>query len=76
MMKTSPWENLAMTEGSDRRWLSDPETGVEGTNGKTYRTIPANPGPPRGRGVYHPEMFLDAIRASRRFGNQMGCRRL
>jgi len=74
-MGIPPWENPAMREASDRRRVRNQETDVERLGRETHRTVATNPGPPRGRGVHHPEMFLHAVRTSRRFGNQMSGRR-
>jgi len=63
-----------MTEASDKYRFRDPETNIEGLNRKTYRTVTANSGSPRGRGVHYPEMLLHAVRTSCRFGNQMSAR--
>jgi len=68
MTGTPPWENPAMTEGSDKYGFSDPGTDIERMH-ETYRTVTANPGSPRGRGVHYPEMFLYAVGTGCRFGN-------
>ena len=65
-----------MTGASGKNRVRDPKIDVKEPNRETYRTVAANPGPPSGRGVYHPEMFLHAVGTSGRFGNQMSGRRL
>ena len=64
-----------MTEVTDGHKFGNSRIRVKGPCRKTYRTVAADPGPPRGWGVHHPKMLLHAVRTSRRFGNQVsGCR--
>ena len=64
-----------MTEVTDGHKFGNSRIRVKGPCRKTYRTVAADPGPPRGWGVHHPKMLLHAVRASCGFGNQMRGRR-